>query len=44
MEGVLTSGEEWRVKGIRRAADFSWAWTARSTREVYAEAIRRFKR
>lgn len=28
--------------GLRRAAGFSWARTARLTREVYAEAIRRF--
>jgi glycosyltransferase involved in cell wall biosynthesis len=31
-----------RAKAIRRAASFSWAGTARRTREVYQEAIRRF--
>ncbi len=28
-------------RAIRRAAQFSWARTARLTREVYQEAIRR---
>jgi glycosyltransferase involved in cell wall biosynthesis len=34
--------ERWREKGLRRAAEFSWERTARQTREVYAEAVRRF--
>lgn len=33
---------ELREKSLRRAQDFSWAETARRTREVYAEARRRF--
>jgi glycosyltransferase involved in cell wall biosynthesis len=32
----------WRDRGLARAAQFSWRRTARETREVYAEAIRRF--
>lgn len=44
MERVLLSPDDWRLKGIRRAADFSWIATARLTMEVYAEAIRRFNR
>jgi glycosyltransferase involved in cell wall biosynthesis len=32
-----------REKSLRRAADFSWAKTAQRTREVYDEAIRRFR-
>ncbi len=35
---------EWRERGRRRAAEFSWERTARATREVYAEAVRRFRR
>jgi alpha-1,3-rhamnosyl/mannosyltransferase len=31
-----------RDSGLRRASQFSWERTARMTREVYAEAIRRF--
>ncbi|MGH9674045.1 MAG: glycosyltransferase family 4 protein, partial [Bryobacteraceae bacterium] len=31
-----------REAGLRRAADFSWARTARRTRQVYDEARRRF--
>jgi alpha-1,3-rhamnosyl/mannosyltransferase len=31
----------WRVKSLRRARDFSWSRTARLTREVYGEALRR---
>jgi len=34
---------EWRDRGCRRAAEFSWDRTARLTREVYREAIRRFR-
>jgi glycosyltransferase involved in cell wall biosynthesis len=33
-----------REQSLRRAADFSWAKTARATREVYGEAVRRFRR
>ena len=32
----------WRERGLSRAQEFSWARTARMTREVYAEARRRF--
>ena len=32
----------WRNRGKARAAQFTWERTARETREVYAEAIRRF--
>ncbi len=34
----------WRDRALRRAADFSWPRTARLTRAVYVEAIRRFRR
>jgi len=34
---------EFRRRGLRRAAEFSWERTARLTREVYAEAARRFR-
>ena len=33
----------WRERALRRAAEFSWARTARLTREVYEEAHRRFR-
>jgi glycosyltransferase involved in cell wall biosynthesis len=33
-----------RERCLRRAAQFSWPNTARLTREVYEEAIRRFGR
>ena len=44
MSAALRSGfkEQWRERSLRRAAEFSWERTARETREVYAEAIRRF--
>ncbi|MBI3681709.1 MAG: glycosyltransferase family 4 protein [Acidobacteria bacterium] len=32
----------WKEKGLRRAAQFSWARTAERTRQVYAAAMRRF--
>jgi glycosyltransferase involved in cell wall biosynthesis len=32
----------WRERGLERARQFSWVRTARMTREVYAEARRRF--
>jgi glycosyltransferase involved in cell wall biosynthesis len=35
---------ELRRKALARAADFSWQRTAELTREVYAEAIRRFRK
>ncbi len=45
MTAVL-SRPEWRASlqagGLRRAAQFEWGKTARATREVYDEAIRRF--
>jgi glycosyltransferase involved in cell wall biosynthesis len=34
---------DWREKSLRRASEFSWARTARLTREVYEEAERRFR-
>jgi glycosyltransferase involved in cell wall biosynthesis len=45
MEALLLNTEERcrrRELSIKRAADFSWSKTARLTREVYVEAIRRF--
>ncbi|HUQ95674.1 MAG TPA: glycosyltransferase family 1 protein [Bryobacteraceae bacterium] len=44
MEACLDASfrEQWREKGLRRAACFSWERTARQTREVYCTAIRRF--
>jgi alpha-1,3-rhamnosyl/mannosyltransferase len=45
LEDVLGSGDlrkELAQQGLRRASQFSWANTARQTREVYAEAIDRF--
>jgi glycosyltransferase involved in cell wall biosynthesis len=42
------SNEPWRAamreRGLTRARSFSWERTARLTREVYAEAIARFRR
>lgn len=35
--------QPWRARALRRAADFSWAKTARLTRQVYDEAQRRFR-
>ena len=44
---ACAAGGEWiaerRRLSLRRAADFSWARTARLTREVYEEAQRRFR-
>ena len=34
--------QEWRRRALQRASEFSWARTARRTREVYDEAQRRF--
>ncbi len=34
---------ELRQKGLKRASEFSWKRTASRTREVYAEALRRFR-
>jgi len=45
MRSVLANPEwaqEWRRRALQRAAEFSWARTARRTREVYDEAQRRF--
>jgi glycosyltransferase involved in cell wall biosynthesis len=36
--------QELRSKARARAAEFSWQFTAARTREVYAEAIRRFRK
>jgi glycosyltransferase involved in cell wall biosynthesis len=42
----LTRDPNWRrrlrERGLERAAQFSWRRTARETREVYVEAVRRF--
>lgn len=46
MEALLISPGlrgEWREKGLRRAADFSWRKSARLTRELFDEAIRQFR-
>ena len=37
IEDVLANADEWRRKGIERAAGFSWDETARLHEEVYAE-------
>jgi glycosyltransferase involved in cell wall biosynthesis len=37
IDDVLANGDEWRRKGIERAAAFSWDETARLHEEVYAE-------
>jgi glycosyltransferase involved in cell wall biosynthesis len=42
MLAALRNGCEWRERGLRRAAEFSWLKTARQMREVYCEARRRF--
>jgi alpha-1,3-rhamnosyl/mannosyltransferase len=43
--GALEShSAELREKGLRRAAEFSWSRTARRMREVYKEAIARFRK
>lgn len=34
--------QQWRERALRRAAEFSWAQTARLTHQVYEEACRRF--
>jgi glycosyltransferase involved in cell wall biosynthesis len=47
MEALLTHPEQLqhrRARSLQRAAQFSWRNTAVLTREVYVEAIRRFKR
>ncbi len=38
------SFERFREKALARAAQFSWAKTATLTREVYAEAVQRFRK
>jgi glycosyltransferase involved in cell wall biosynthesis len=35
--------QEWRSRALARAREFSWARTARLTREVYREAVSRFR-
>ncbi len=45
MRALVQSPElarEWKTRSLERARDFSWTRTARLTREVYAEARRRF--
>ena len=45
MRSVMENPEwaqEWRRRALQRASEFSWARTARRTREVYDEAQRRF--
>jgi glycosyltransferase involved in cell wall biosynthesis len=37
IEDVLANGDDWRGRGIERAAAFSWDETARLHEEVYAE-------
>jgi glycosyltransferase involved in cell wall biosynthesis len=37
IEDVLANADDWRRKGIERAASFSWEETARLHEEVYAE-------
>ena len=47
MEALLAKPElreDLRARGFARASEFSWRRTARLTREVYAEALRRFRR
>jgi glycosyltransferase involved in cell wall biosynthesis len=47
LEVLLEQPEELnrrREQSLKRAIDFSWRRTARLTREVYVEAIRRFAR
>ncbi|MCC7342455.1 MAG: glycosyltransferase family 4 protein [Bryobacterales bacterium] len=34
---------EWAMRGLRRAGAFTWQKTARATREVYREAVKRFE-
>jgi glycosyltransferase involved in cell wall biosynthesis len=34
----------WREKALARASEFSWAKSARLTREVYGDAVKRFRR
>jgi O-antigen biosynthesis alpha-1,3-mannosyltransferase len=35
--------QPWRERALRRAREFTWARTACITREIYAEALRRFR-
>jgi glycosyltransferase involved in cell wall biosynthesis len=45
MEAAAASSDwacQWRMRSLARAAEFSWARTARATHEVYEEARRRF--
>jgi hypothetical protein len=34
----------WRERAITRAAEFSWSKTAKLTKAVYEQAIRRFRK
>jgi glycosyltransferase involved in cell wall biosynthesis len=40
---ALEGGEEMRLRGLERAAQFTWAQTAKSTLEVYREAYAKRK-
>jgi glycosyltransferase involved in cell wall biosynthesis len=42
LAGSPETAAAWREKAVRRGREFSWRRTARLTREVYEEAIRRF--
>jgi len=39
VEDILARPDEWRVRGLARAADFSWEKTARAHDAVYAEVM-----
>jgi glycosyltransferase involved in cell wall biosynthesis len=43
LAGCSAERERLSREGLRRAAEFSWETTARKTREVYAEAIARYR-
>jgi glycosyltransferase involved in cell wall biosynthesis len=39
VDEVLANGDEWRTRGLRRAASFTWEATARAHEQVYAELV-----
>jgi alpha-1,3-rhamnosyl/mannosyltransferase len=39
LEAVLADPEQWRARGLARAAEFSWARCAEETVAVYRSAI-----
>jgi glycosyltransferase involved in cell wall biosynthesis len=39
VEDVLTHAADWRERGLRRAASFTWEATARAHEQVYAELV-----